>query len=447
MGCDRFTLGIIQRTAGLTVLIAAFFWVLMRAGWPVCLLLLFAGACVQLWELMRFATISGRQMASILETITADDATRTFSARERYAVPGELAAAMEKAMQALRQGRAQREEQTRYLQVLLAHIPVALIAAEPDGALQLLNPAARRLFDIRVEKLDDCASYGEAFVTGLANLKEGESALLPMDRRNGRLDLKADATAVVMQGTKRLIYSLQNIADELSAQELAAWQTVIRTMAHEVMNSLTPITSLTSTASEIVRSVRDETSGDIRHQLEDAVDALETVARRSEGLSAFVQNHRRLTHRLTTNPAPIALQRVFARLQQLLGADIATRGIGLAVQIEPETLQVTADADLLDQALINLLRNAMEAVRDRPDAAITLTARRDSIGHVEIGVADNGPGIAADQRDKIFVPFYTTRRQGTGIGLTLVRQIAGVHGATVSVSETQGGGATFLLRF
>jgi signal transduction histidine kinase len=171
------------------------------------------------------------------------------------------------------------------------------------------------------------------------------------------------------------------------------------------------------------------------------------VARRSEGLLHFVQNHRRLIKPLVTQIQVAPMQRVFARIHRLLAADLAARDIQMTTGVEPETLEIPADMDLLDQALINLVRNAIEALRDVPAGRITLSARRHPDGRVIIAVADNGPGIAADQRDKIFVPFFTTKRQGSGVGLTLVRQIATAHGATVDVSQTPGGGATVSLKF
>jgi len=138
---------------------------------------------------------------------------------------------------------------------------------------------------------------------------------------------------------------------------------------------------------------------------------------------------------------------VFARLQRLLGVELAARDIHLTLQVEPESLEIAADPDLLDQALINLVRNSIEALRDRPAGRIVLSAHRDAEGRVAIDVVDNGPGIAEDLSDKIFVPFFTTKRQGSGIGLTIVRHIATAHSASVDVSQTPGGGATVSLRF
>jgi signal transduction histidine kinase len=356
---------------------------------------------------------------------------------------------MTRVLDQLRTGRAQREEQAQYLQSVIAHIPVSLVSVDEHGAVQLMNLAARRLFETTCTDVGQLARFGEAFATSLGSLKPGDAMIVRMERGGGVLQLKAAVTGLVLGGARHRLISLQNIETELTAHELAAWQTVIRVMAHEVMNSLTPISSLAGTAGDIVTDVLSQLPEESpqRPKLVDAREALETMARRSEGLLHFVQNHRRITKRMVVQLDVVPVRRVFARLQRLLAGELAARNIELTMAVEPETLEVSADIELLDQALINLLRNAMEAMRDGQPGKIVLTGGLEAGGHVMIAVADNGPGIAADQRDKIFVPFYTTKRQGSGVGLTLVRQIATVHGATVGVSQTPGGGATIRLRF
>jgi len=356
---------------------------------------------------------------------------------------------MTRVLDQLRTGRAQREEQAQFLQSVIAHIPVALVSVDEHGAVQLMNLAARRLFEMTCTDISQWARFGEAFATSLGSLKPGDAMIVRMERGGGALQLKAAVTGLVLSGVRHRLISLQNIETELTAHELAAWQTVIRVMAHEVTNSLTPISSLAATVGDIVTDVVAQLPPEDpqRAKLADAQEALETMARRSEGLLHFVQNHRRITKRMIAQVDVVPVRRIFARLQRLLAGELAARNIELTAQVMPETLEVSADIELLDQALINLLRNAMEALRDGQPGKIALTGSLESGGHVVIAVADNGPGIPADQREKIFVPFYTTKRQGSGVGLTLVLQIATVHGASVSISRTPGGGATISLRF
>jgi signal transduction histidine kinase len=209
------------------------------------------------------------------------------------------------------------------------------------------------------------------------------------------------------------------------------------------------VSSLSATAHALVSEARAEAPEDapFAPKLADAQDALDAVARRSEGLLHFVQSYRRLTKNLVPRIEHFPVRRVFARIERLMGPDFADRGIAFSTVIEPETLEVSADAELLDQALINLIRNAIDVLKDQPERRIQLSARLDNDGNIAIAVADNGPGVPAENRERIFVPFYTTKRQGTGVGLSLTRQIALVHGAGIDVGETPGGGATFTLRF
>jgi two-component system, NtrC family, nitrogen regulation sensor histidine kinase NtrY len=449
MDYSRFQAGILFRLMALVATLALLAWVMLNTGWYVTIALLMAVVAGEVIALMHFATRSGREVARFLDAVAFDDSTIAFSALSHDTALAELGAAMTRVLDQLRTGRAQREEQAQYLQSVIAHIPVALVSVDEHGAIQLMNLAARRLFETACTEIGQFSRFGEAFATSLGSLKPGDGMIVRMERGNGALQLKAAATGLVLGGVHHRLISLQNIESELTAHELAAWQTVIRVMAHEVMNSLTPISSLAATAGEIVTDVIAQMPPDDPQgaKLADAREALETMARRSEGLLHFVQNHRRITKRMVAQLDVVPVRRVFARLQRLLAGELAARNIELTTEVVPETLEVSADIELLDQALINLLRNAMEALRDGQPGKIALTAAQESGGRVVIAVADNGPGIPSEQREKIFVPFYTTKRQGSGVGLTLVRQIATVHGATVSISRTPGGGATISLRF
>ncbi len=456
MGFDRFDPGSGRFSAGLAFRIAALFltilaaaWMIANTTWYMTIAICVAAAVVQTGLLGRSATQSSRELARFLDALAVDDTSQGLSTLSRKGPHHELAAAMGRVLARVQASRADREEQSHYLRALLAHVPVALISLDERGQVQLLNMAARRLFGRALTNISELARHGESFAVGLESLRPGSTAIVRMERASGALLLKAAMTELVSGRLRRRLISLQNIENEMSAQELAAWQTVIRVMAHEVMNSLTPISSLASTAHDLVREALEQLPADDPRTaaLTDAREALDTVARRSEGLLQFVQSHRRLTKPLATHIEVAPVRRFFARMQRLLGGDLAGRDIELATTIEPESLEIAVDADLLDQALINLVRNAVEALRDTPAGRIVLSAARDQDGHVVISVADNGPGIPGEQRDKIFVPFFTTKRYGSGIGLTIVRQIANVHGASIDVSQTPGGGATFSLRF
>jgi two-component system, NtrC family, nitrogen regulation sensor histidine kinase NtrY len=449
MAYSRFQIGILLRVLVLAATLAILAWSFTHTTWFVTNLLIIAACIGEVVTLLNYTNRSGREMARFLGAVAFDDTSVTFSAFSKDGVFAELNAAMTRVLNQLRLGRVEREEQTQYLQTLIAHVPVALVMIREQDEVQLLNLAARRLFESGCINTAQFARHGAAFATRLEALKPGESAIIKMERTSGALQLKAAATGLTMTGIRHRLVSLQNIETELTAQEMAAWQTVIRIMAHEVTNSLTPITSLAATAqarvSEALSSLSED---DPRHApLAEAGEALDTIARRSEGLLHFVQNHRRLTRQMAPKIEIIPVRRIFVRLQRLLAPELATRHVELTLSISPDTLEVAADGELLDQALINLMRNAMEALRDEPNGRIVLSASQEAGGRTVIAVGDNGPGIAQAQREKVFVPFFTTKRQGSGVGLTLVRQIATVHGTSVKIDDTPGGGATVSMRF
>jgi len=444
-----FRTGIALRAAALLLTIGAAAGMIANTQWYVTIALVMAAVLAEAIALIRFSTQSSREIARFLDALSVEDLSQSFSGLTADGAHRELGSAMEKVLTRLRVSRSERDEQAQYLQALVNHVPVALISIEDRGAVKLLNMAARRLFEGSLTQMGQLSRYGESFAVSLESLTPGNTTILRMERSSGALLLKAAATEIAARGTRSRLISLQNIENEMSAQELEAWQTVIRVMAHEVMNSLTPVSSLAATAHGLVRDVLEQLPAEDPRaaSLSDARDALEAVSRRSEGLLHFVRSHRRLTKPLHARMEVLPVQRLFARIQRLLASDLADRDIHMVTRVEPENLELAMDAELLDQALINLVRNALEALRDTPSGQIALSAYREPDGRIAISVADNGPGIPPDQREKIFVPFFTTKRHGSGIGLTLVRQIAAAHGAGVDVAETPGGGATVRLRF
>jgi len=449
MVSSPFRTGIAVRVAALIVTIGAAAWMIANTQWYVTIALFIAAAAVEIAGLVQFSTQSSREIARFLDALAVDDLSQSFTGLTADTAHRELGTAMERVLARLRASRSDRDEQAHYLQTLVNHVPVALLSIDDRGAVRLLNMAGRRLFESSLTQTEQFFRYGESFAVSLESLSPGNTAILRMERSSGPLLLKAAATEIAARGSRRRLVSLQNIENEMSAQELEAWQTVIRVMAHEVMNSLTPVSSLAATAQGLVRDVLEQLPADDPHAaaLSDARDALEAVSRRSEGLLHFVRSHRRLTKPLAARMELMPVQRLFARIQRLLASDLAGRDIHMATRVDPETLELAMDVELLDQALINLVRNATEALRDTPSGQIALSAYRESDGRIAISVSDNGPGIPPDQREKVFVPFFTTKRQGSGIGLTLVRQIAAAHGASVDIGETPGGGATIRLRF
>src|SRR6185437_2626256 len=355
MGFSAYRVGVGVRAVALFLTIGAAAWMIVSTQWYVTITLFLAAAFGETVTLVRFSTQSSREVARFLDALSVDDLSQSFVRLTTDGAHGELGTAMERVLARLRANRSERDEQAHYLQTLVNHVPVALLSIDERGAVKLLNMAARRLFESPLLRRDQFARYGESFAVSMESLSPGGTAILRMERSAGTLLLKAAATEIGARGMRWRLLSLQNIENEMSAQELEAWQTVIRVMAHEVMNSLTPVSSLAATAHGLVRDVLEQLPAEDPRAatLADARDALEAVARRSEGLLHFVRSHRRLTKPLAARMEVAPVQRLFARIQRLLAGDLADRDIRMITSVEPETLELAMDAELLDQAIIN----------------------------------------------------------------------------------------------
>jgi nitrogen fixation/metabolism regulation signal transduction histidine kinase len=313
-----------------------------------------------------------------------------------------------------------------HLQALLDTVSAALLVVKEDGRATGANRAARLLLKGEGPRLAEISAIGGDAAQAIAQLVPGRPALV---RLAGGRQMFASSAYFSDGGESQRLVSLQAVAGELDALQLKAWEDMSRVLAHEIMNSLTPIASLSESLSGMVRQ-----EGASR----EVVEATDTVARRAHGLAGFVARYRQVAELPEPRPQSISLQTLADDVRALMRLD------GIRYDCRIEVTCVTADPDLLGQAVINLLHNAVDAVTGVEDPAITLACREED-GAVIIAVSDNGKGIPAQFREDIFVPFFTTKAGGSGIGLSVVRQIALKHGGWVSADSNESGGATFKL--
>jgi len=387
---------------------------------------------LQVLALLRFVESHVDTLEEFFAAINYEDFTRRFAADD---IDAELKVAFNRILDRFQDARAQRDLQASYLETVVRHVPVPFIASRSDGSLSLVNNPARRLTGItNLRKLDDLAELDPELPKRMRSIEPGQQQLLQTRLREVPVELRVSVSEIRMEGEAERLYSVENLSGELTARESSAWRNLIRVLTHEIMNTLTPVTSLAQTCEGML----DEAgaTADIR-------EAVSAIARRSAGLMDFVSRYRELLQ--VPQPQPVELN----VLAQLTGIVSLLReqlgGIEIAVDVVPETLEVYADQSLLDQALLNLVKNAINALTDSAQPKIDLRARLD-YGRVLIQVADNGPGIPENIRDQIFIPFFTTRRDGSGIGLSLSRQIMTAHDGEIAVTDT-GHGCTVSLVF
>jgi nitrogen fixation/metabolism regulation signal transduction histidine kinase len=410
----------------------------------IAILLIVLGA--QTATLLKYVQKTNRDLSRFFLTIEHSDFSQTFSA-ERVSAPfSRLADAFERVLQRFREARSAREEQSGYLNTLVQHVPVAVIAVDETGRIDLFNHAARRLFGVNeLRNLHDLVGFGSTFSRDILALEAGQQSLIKVTHKNALLQLNVSATSLRMRGRDLRIITLQDIRRELEARELVAWQNLIRVLTHEIMNSVTPISSLATTAGELLDDVRAGVAAD--SALRDAQDAVETIEQRSTGLLHFVENYRRLTHLPKPAMREFSVRKLFSRIKQLMASDLDIKSIVLTQAIASETPEFWGDPELLEQAIINLVKNAAHAVADVESPKIDMSAHIDSSGRPAIVISDNGHGMDEAVRENIFVPFFTTKREGTGVGLSIVQQIMRSHQGSIEVVSSPGEGTRIRLAF
>jgi two-component system nitrogen regulation sensor histidine kinase NtrY len=353
-------------------------------------------------------------------------------------------------LERFRAEQTEKESDLRHLQALIEHVPVPLLTVHGNGAVTLRNNAARRLFGtVQVTQLGDLRQFGTSLHKAVEEAVPGLRELIEfsVDSVEHKLTL-ATAEIIVGREKERLI-SLQDIQTELDVNQAQAWQDLVRVLTHEIMNSITPVTSLAATASDLVDDMLRK-AGDnspLSEDLSDLRDAVATVARRSDSLTQFVTSYRQLTRLAPPEKKRIHLAELFDDVCRLAESEWPAGNASLVRHVMPDSLDVYADRDLLEPVVLNLLRNAWQATNDQTIAEISLQGRLNRRGNVVIEVSDNGKGVPEELSRKIFVPFFTTKAGGSGVGLALARQVMIAHGGYITLGESEAGGAKLSLTF
>ena len=387
---------------------------------------------LQVVGLLHYVESHVNTLEEFFAAVNYEDFTRRFVEDD---VDAELKEAFNRIIARFQDARAERDIQAGYLETVVKHMPVPFIAARTDGSLSLVNNPARRLTGLpALRHLDQLAELDPQLPTLMQGIAPGSQQLLQTRLRDVPAELRVSVSEIRISGETERLYSIENLSGELTARESSAWRNLIRVLTHEIMNTLTPVTSLAQTTVTMLDET--EATDDIR-------EAVTTIARRSEGLMNFVSRYRELLKIPQPEPEAVRVIDALNSVTTLMANEL--RGVRLDIDVVPVSLEVYADRQLLDQVLINLVRNAADAIRDIDSPEMRLSAKLD-FGRVIIRIRDNGRGIPEETVDQIFVPFFTTKRTGSGIGLSLSRQIMTAHRGEIVV-ESDAGGTTASILF
>lgn len=399
---------------------------------------------LQIYWLFNYMQSTQLEMESFFDAVRYGDGARRI--HTRFKQSQKLQIHWQEIQSQLQQLRQKNEELMRYYSLLLEKVPVALVVVE-DERIELVNSAAQQLFKQSAPlNIQNLMRYGGDLAQDIQQITSGEqrSSQLVTDQVTTVVALSA-ATIQLHSGNKKVV-SIQPIQRALDKQEISAWQNLVQVFTHEIMNSMTPITSLSKTANSLLLAQLAQ-QPDADDSLQDVQQAVHAVARRAEHLMHFVQAYRRIANPPPLQTTTLVIMDLLETVCLLFRDQASERNIKITCSVEPTNLTLVADPVQLEQALINLLRNSMEALTEKSAGHIYIKSYIGQAGNLLIDIIDNGTGIPAERREQIFVPFYTSKQDGTGVGLFLVKQIMQAHGGSVSALQNTSGETILRLMF
>jgi len=443
----NFRVNLIARVILLTITIAILFYLFTESAQLIILITFALIVIFQTFYLIKYVDRTNRELKYFLESIRYADFLHTIRLGEMGGSFREISDEFTNVLDKFKQLRNEREESLRYLETVVQHVGVGLIVFDASGNVDLINRSAKRLFGLQnLKNINTLNSLSPNFGNYLLQLPDNNKKVYRLSIKNETIQLLLYATSFGMRNQIFKLVAVQNILPELEEKEIEAYQKLIRVLTHEIMNSVTPISSLASTAGSMLSSFKKPDVKKNKEALEDICSAINTIQRRSEGLIYFVNKYRSLTKIPNPTVQIVKASEIFQRISTLMETAISGKGIIFSMDIEPEELELATDPDLLEQVIINILNNAIQSLVSTKEGRIGLYVHIDELGRACIRISDNGPGIQEDLMEKIFIPFFSTKKDGSGIGLSISKQIVRTLGGTINVFSKPNQETVFTIR-
>ncbi|WP_026968581.1 sensor histidine kinase [Algoriphagus terrigena] len=443
-----YRVGLLGRIA----LVAASLFLLAYAimgSWGVFMISLFLILVVfQIIFLVRYSESSFKKVRLFLDNIKQDKYSQLYPVKFDGTETDDLHIEFNAILAKLKEDQAEKEANYQYFRSVFKHLSIGLITFGEDGEIQILNVAAKRILNIEeLKNIAEIESINKELHLAVQNLRTGGSELIKIAHPDGIMQLSVYVIELLMRGERFKLVSLQNIQSELEEKEMEAWQNLVKILTHEIMNSIAPISSLAGTLKGEIEQRIESNERASDEELEDFLMGMSTIEKRSEGLINFVSEFRSLAHIPTPKFGIIGISKLFDQLEILLQNQLESQGISLEKDLNPKELILFGDQTQIEQVMINLLQNAIQALEEAEVKRITLKAFIDEAGKIILEVCDTGKGIEEEALGKIFIPFFTTKKKGSGIGLSLSKQIMRRHKGNIQVRSKLGEGTTFKLIF
>lgn len=408
--------------------------------------ILFLLLCIQVAELIRYVSRTNRELAKFLLAIKHSDFSISFNKSRLGGSFKDLDQAFSEIIKTYKSTTTDKEVQYQYLQQVVSHVSIGILSIEEDGTISLVNHSAQQLLDVEdIRNWKILHTQLPNFCSAVDQIEQDGRRLIEL-KDDEQKKLSVQVTTIHLPENNYRLVTFQDIQNEINQKEIEAWHKLIRILTHEIMNSATPISSLTETMQAMLKKDNQLVTPTAltEETIEDLSFSLQTIQKRSDGMLAFIDDYRKITKVPHPKPEKVEVQSLFQRIQTLTHADLKKNGIALKTNIE-NVSDIILDPRLIEQVLLNLIKNSQYALTQTTTPEIQLLAYMEGQRFV-IEVRDNGSGIEEKELQEIFIPFFTTKKDGSGIGLSLSRQIMHLHGGTLTAhSEPQK--TSFYLRF
>lgn len=401
-------------------------------------------------NLISFLNSTNKKIKFFFDSVRNDDSNLSFPVETRNPALKELYKSMNRVNHQIQQLKIENRQQEQYFRTLLEHLAAGIITFNDKGFILHANSSAKKLLSIDVlNHLQQIERKDQKLFDAISNIKPYERKLVAFSGEDGEIELSLKATSFKTNENELIILSIQDIKNELDEKEIDSWMKLIRVLMHEIMNSITPITSLSESLSNIYNEDGIPVTPDkiTSRTIATTLQGLNVIKEQGKGLTSFVESYRKLTRVPEPERKSFKVTDMLDRVKILYNSLDKSDRMELSVSLKNADLEIFGDQNLISQVLLNLLKNALEANENSPDGKIRIVASEGSNLHHEICVIDNGPGIPEENIDEIFVPFFTTRENGSGIGLSISKQIMKAHGGNLKVRSVPGKETVFCLSF
>ena len=446
MNLKNFRLNIIIRVLLIMVLSLVLAFVLIKTEWlftPIVIGILLISVAT---SLMWYVEKTNSDLTQFLLSIRQGSFTNIFKGTGKGSNQARLSQAFNAVIEEFQKISIEKESQYQYLRTLNENIGISIISYTGEGEIELMNPAAKNLLKKPyLKNIKDIDAIDPALYKAIVTLHSGERQVIKAFIKDEIIQLSLHVKDFILQNKSFRLVLLQNIHIELEQKEVEAWQKLISVLTHEIMNSVTPIVSLSTAINQMLHN--EDLSKLPADDQEDIITSLQTIENRSKGLLKFVNAYKDFSKTPELKITDVNIVSMIERLTSLLKPDLEKSNIRLTLDIKASELKVKADHELLEQVLINLLKNAIEALDGAENGEISIAVRRAGARKIAITIEDNGPGMSKETIDRIFTPFYTTKKKGTGVGLSFARQIMKLHNGSITVQSELKKGTIFHLEF